>query len=142
VKFVTHPSSPTMFGTNRYRGPGCSTICGVPAKPNCWRLEEFPVHVIALWMGHDAKVSLKHYAQTTEDHFDRATRGAESGALAAQNRAQHSTVGNRTESQTWPENEDGEAFYASQCESLRNTAQVFSREGGIRTRDPPWIGSS
>jgi hypothetical protein len=23
-------------------------------------------------MGHDAKVSLKHYAQTTEEHFDRA----------------------------------------------------------------------
>jgi integrase len=43
-------------------------------------LEEFPVHVVALWMGHDAKVSLKHYAQTTEDHFDRATGGAKSGA--------------------------------------------------------------
>lgn len=28
-------------------------------------LESFPVHVVAQWMGHDAKVSLKHYAQTT-----------------------------------------------------------------------------
>jgi hypothetical protein len=34
-------------------------------------------------MGHDAKVSLKHYAQTTEDHFDRATGGAKCGALAS-----------------------------------------------------------
>src|SRR5262245_19271682 len=39
-------------------------------------LESFPVHVVALWMGHDAKVSLKHYAQTTEEHFDRAAGGA------------------------------------------------------------------
>lgn len=51
-------------------------------------LESFPVHVVALWMGHDAKVSLKHYAQTTEEHFDRAAGGAKSGAPEAQNPAQ------------------------------------------------------
>jgi hypothetical protein len=52
-------------------------------------LDEFPVHVVALWMGNDAKVSLKHYAQTTDEHFERASGGgAESGAPAAQNRAQ------------------------------------------------------
>lgn len=60
-------------------------------------LETFPVHVIAGWMGHDAKVSLKHYAQMTEDHFERANSGAESGALVAQNRAQQSPVANRGE---------------------------------------------
>jgi integrase len=43
-------------------------------------LEEYPIHVVASWMGHDVKVSLKHYAQTTEEHFDRASGGAESGA--------------------------------------------------------------
>lgn len=48
-------------------------------------LESFQVHVVAGWMGHDAKVSLKHYAQTTEDHFDRAIRDAECGAGVAQN---------------------------------------------------------
>src|SRR5262249_61829280 len=58
-------------------------------------LDSFPVHVVALWMGHDAKVSLKHYAQTTEDHFDRATGGAESGAQAAQKRAQQRDAGKR-----------------------------------------------
>jgi len=56
-------------------------------------LESFPVHVVAQWMGHDAKVSLKHYAQTTDDHFERAaTGGAESGAQVAQNQAQHAAV--------------------------------------------------
>ena len=45
-------------------------------------LESFPVHAVAMWMGHDAKVSLKHYAQTTEEHFQRAAGGAECGAVA------------------------------------------------------------
>lgn len=43
-------------------------------------LEKFPVHVVALWMAHDAKVSLKHYAQTTEEYFNWAVSGAKSGA--------------------------------------------------------------
>ncbi|MFO0795922.1 MAG: tyrosine-type recombinase/integrase [Gemmataceae bacterium] len=96
-------------------------------------LEEFPVHVVAQWMGHDAKVSLKHYAQTTEDHFDRATRGAESGAQAAQNPAQQATAGTRSVEKEWPKNAAGEAFSASPGESLRDTAQAFSRGTRIRT---------
>ncbi|WP_232056149.1 tyrosine-type recombinase/integrase [Tuwongella immobilis] len=35
-------------------------------------LEDFPVHVVAAWMGHAVQVSLKHYAQITDDHFLRA----------------------------------------------------------------------
>ena len=67
-------------------------------------LESFPVHVVALWMGHDAKVSLKHYAQTTEDHFDRASGGgAKSGAREAQKAAQQVNAGNGGESQPSPE---------------------------------------
>jgi len=31
-------------------------------------------------MGHDANVCLKHYAQTTDDHYARAVGGAKSGA--------------------------------------------------------------
>ncbi|QEL14116.1 tyrosine-type recombinase/integrase [Limnoglobus roseus] len=50
-------------------------------------LEEFPTHVVARWMGHDPNVSLKHYAQTTEQHFERAASGAKSGAPAARNPA-------------------------------------------------------
>ena len=95
-------------------------------------LEEFPVHVVAGWMGHDAKVSLKHYAQTTEDHFQRAAGGAQSGAVVAQKAAQQSAVGNRGESKSSPENEEGEALTASPCESLPLGAHVFSGEGGIQ----------
>ncbi|MGF1579973.1 MAG: hypothetical protein ACFCD0_11485 [Gemmataceae bacterium] len=43
-------------------------------------LEDSPVHVVAAWMGQDPKVSLKHYAQTTAEHFERATGGAKTGA--------------------------------------------------------------
>jgi len=60
-------------------------------------LEEFSVHVVALWMGHDAKVSLKHYAQMTEEHFDRAASGAESGSPEAQNAAQRIPAASRRE---------------------------------------------
>lgn len=63
-------------------------------------LETFPLHVVAQWMGHDAKVSLKHYAQTTEQHFARAAGGANSGSPVEQIPAQHGIVVNRSELQT------------------------------------------
>ncbi len=96
-------------------------------------LETFPVHVVAQWMGHDPKVSLKHYAQTTEDHFDRAAGGAKCGAPAAQDPAQQTTAGNRRERKDSSEAEDDEAVTASPCESLRYPQPAFSGGGGIRT---------
>jgi hypothetical protein len=96
-------------------------------------LEEFPVHVVAMWMGHDAKVSLKHYAQTTDEHFERATRAAGSDAPALQNAAQPAAVGNGGDSQTEDVNGNGMATCATPCESLRHTAHALSGEGGIRT---------
>jgi integrase len=98
-------------------------------------LEKFPVHVVAQWMGHDAKVCLKHYAQTTEDHFDRATSGAESGAREAQNPAQQPAAGNRRERKSSPESNDGEAVIASPCDSSQHAAQAFSGAEEIRTLD-------
>lgn len=76
-------------------------------------LEEFPIHVVAMWMGHDAKVSLKHYAQTTDEHFERAVSGAKSGALGAQNPAQQMMAGNSSDSQTEDVNKDGVAQVAT-----------------------------
>jgi integrase len=43
-------------------------------------MEEYPIQVVAKWMGHDPKVTLKHYAQTTDEHFERAAGGSESDA--------------------------------------------------------------
>lgn len=97
-------------------------------------LESFPVHVVAQWMGHDAKVSLKHYAQTTEDHFDRAAGGAESGARASQNPAQQVPAGKRDEPQEQSELTEREPVYASSREIPRRAARPKNGEGGIRTR--------
>ncbi len=47
--------------------------------------------------------------------------------------AQQMAASHRTESHGLPQNEDREAFNASPCDVLRNTAQAFIGEGGIRT---------
>lgn len=48
-------------------------------------LDTFPAHVVAAWLGHDAKVLLKHYAQVTDDHLAAAKSGSNSGSLAGEN---------------------------------------------------------
>ena len=35
--------------------------------------ERFPMHVVTAWLGNSPDVARKHYLQTTEEHFDRAT---------------------------------------------------------------------
>src|SRR5262245_29483687 len=97
-------------------------------------LESFPVHVVALWMGHDAKVSLKHYAQTTEEHFDRAAGGAESGAPEAQNPAQQIAAGSGGESHERGINPGPAGSSATPCETQPVAAKGSNGEGGIRTR--------
>lgn len=96
-------------------------------------LEAFPVHVVAQWMGHDPKVCLKHYAQTTDEHFDRAAGGAQSGAPGARNPAQQAAAGSRNNRKASAERERGNRITASPCDGLRNSANVSSGAGGIRT---------
>ena len=38
--------------------------------------EEFPTHVVCGWMGNSPKVARKHYLQTTDEHFRKATQKA------------------------------------------------------------------
>src|SRR5262249_2367538 len=95
-------------------------------------LESFPVHVVALWMGHDAKVSLKHYAQTTEDHFERAA-GAKNGASETQNQAQQQAVGIGGESQVWSLTPESDGVCAIPSETQPMVAKGCNGEGGIRT---------
>jgi integrase len=92
-------------------------------------LDEFPVHVVAKWMGHDAKVSIKHYAQTTEEHFDRASSDAKSGARVTQNRAQQDSAGSGPESQVVVENAENQGLNATSCDVLPSTAKVKIRRG-------------
>jgi integrase len=96
-------------------------------------LETFPVHVVAVWMGHDAKVSLKHYAQTTEEHFERAAGGAESGAPVAQNQAQQEDAASSGDSHDWSTNPEPEGSSAIRCDTQPLAAQGLSGGGWIRT---------
>jgi hypothetical protein len=70
-------------------------------------------------MGHEAKVSLKHHAQTTDEHFERATRASERDALAPQKAVQQAAVGNSNDSQTDRVSGNG---VARLCHPVRITA--------------------
>ncbi|QYK49815.1 MAG: site-specific integrase [Phycisphaeraceae bacterium] len=65
-------------------------------------VERFPAHAVAKWLGHSPMIAAQHYLQTRDAHFDLAAgltpSGAESGAPAAQNEAQHPPAPNRKDS--------------------------------------------
>jgi integrase len=71
--------------------------------------ERFPLRVVTDWLGNTPSVAHDHYLSTTEEHFRRAVLpagaegGAQSGAPAAQNPAQHGAAPTRTDSQDSPE---------------------------------------
>ena len=81
---------------------GLLKLAGVEPWPRLFRnlrsscgtelLEENPVHVVAAWLGHSVAIMLKHYAQVTNEHFERAIggkkSGAESGAVVVQKAVQ------------------------------------------------------
>lgn len=71
---------------------------------------QFPIHVVAHWLGNTPDIAMRHYLLVTERDFARAacndqeptnarTGGAESGAVLAQNEAQHTSAPICTESQ-------------------------------------------
>ena len=58
----------------------------------------YPIHVFTSWLGNTPRIAMKHYLQVTDDDFERASQsGAESGALVAQNAAQHPAAHQSTE---------------------------------------------
>ena len=42
--------------------------------------EEFPMHVVCDWIGNSEVIAAKHYLQTTDEHFERATQAAQKAA--------------------------------------------------------------
>ena len=99
--------------------------------------EGFPPQTVAKWMGHDVKISMKHYAQVTDEHFHRATGGAKSGALSggevAQNRAQQPPATDSSIGRPEQESLGLQGFPATGCETLPDSTELVSGEGGIRT---------
>jgi len=93
------------------------------ASCSCDWVERFPDHVVASWLGHSPRVAAEHYLQTRDEHFRLAAgvegpaqqSGAESGALVAQNAAQHTTANQRTEAPI-------ESQVSSSCKVVRSSA--------------------
>lgn len=107
--------------------------------------EEFPSHVVCEWLGNSEDIARKHYYQVTEDHFAKATRkpsvntakaenigSAESGALVAQNQAQHSQAEVSGESHESPQLPAPVSTSAIPSESEPDAATTRSGWGGIR----------
>jgi integrase len=100
-------------------------------------LEKAPLHVVAKWMGHSTKIAVKHYAQTTDEHFERfAVRGART-----RNRT-HSGAYSRTHGPRSPEVAEGEDSPQESTDSTLGDLPRLSAshinirengEGGIRT---------
>ncbi|MCI0631527.1 MAG: tyrosine-type recombinase/integrase [Phycisphaerales bacterium] len=95
-------------------------------------VERFPAHVVAGWLGHTPLVAARHYLQTRDAHFDLAIGGAESGALEAQNAAQHPSAPIRTDSR----DESKEPCFAgaSQSDASACEAPQSKRDGLGRIR--------
>ena len=69
----------------------------------------FPMHVVCGWIGNSPDVARRHYLQTLDTDFDRAVRGAISGAVVVQNAVQSRTATDgqqATNRQKTLENED------------------------------------
>lgn len=59
---------------------------------------EFPLAVVAKWLGNTQAVAMRHYVDVTDADFERAARGTETGAEgAAQKAAQSGGAGSRGE---------------------------------------------
>ncbi len=75
--------------------------------------EQFPIHVVAEWLGNSPKIALPHYTQVTEEHYRKA----------AQNPAHQSTelarVEQHAKSDDVKESEMVQQFAAS-CDTTQN----------------------
>jgi integrase len=102
-------------------------------------IEQFPPQAVAKWLGHDVAVCLKHYAQVTDEHFQRAIGmmsqkdSAESSAPTAQIPAQSGSVIQGNDGNQNYEVLGKAVFSTDDCHDLPNNAQLYSGRAGIRT---------
>lgn len=93
---------------------------------------------MAAWLGHSTVVMLKHYAQVTRDHFERAVggekSGAESGAVVVQKAVQQGFAQKSKEmaiSEKLTLKPSPVSSFAIPCESQVLTAKGLSGPEGI-----------
>lgn len=85
---------------------------------------QFPLAVVAKWLGNTQAVAMRHYVDVTDADFERAVLGdAPAIQKAAQNAAQHPRAGERSELQpTKPAHEKTPVLQgsATSCETMQN----------------------
>ena len=85
-------------------------------------------------MGHSVAIMLKHYAQVTNDHFERAIGGKKSGADVAQKEAQQ-VIAKESKEMTISKELATKpltvSLFAIPCESQVLTAKGLSGAEGI-----------
>jgi integrase len=85
---------------------------------------QFPLAVVAKWLGNTAAIAMRHYVDVTDADFERATEGVETnGAKAAQKAASHAHAMERSEPQSAdavPAKAPDLRGSALPCESLQN----------------------
>lgn len=94
--------------------------------------DQFPSHVCAKWLGHSEKIADEFYRSVTDEHFQRATRGTESGTVAAQNQAQQVLAGKSSErgkTQVGQSKTKESRVPAAPCSLPQNTG-IFEEMGG------------
>ena len=97
--------------------------------------KEYPIHVVTSWLGNTVSIAVKHYLQVTDDDFARASgSGAECGARAAQNTAQHTRASNCMESPESKKTPINTAFEQHQAPACATVQNVKSEEEGF---EPP-----
>ncbi|MEQ9460431.1 MAG: tyrosine-type recombinase/integrase [Phycisphaeraceae bacterium] len=78
---------PSYIGSNKNPGTHLARIidkAGVTPWPKLWHnlrstrqtelMQDHPAHVVAHWLGNTVAVAVKHYAQITDEHYDKAAQ--------------------------------------------------------------------
>ncbi len=74
--------------------------------------DQFPSHVVCMWIGNSQPVAKKHYLQVTDDHFEKALRNAQQqGAVWGRNDSQADLTAHKKPLQL--------QGFAGECDSAR-----------------------
>lgn len=96
-------------------------------------MEKFPVHVVSKWLGHDPAIALKHYSQTTDEHFAEALgkSGAKNGARVAQKAAQQIAESSCNQMSALGANAGWITTSADCCDSIQDSADLKTERKGF-----------
>ena len=102
-------------------------------------MEEYPIHVVAKWLGNTPKIALKHYLAPTDADFQKAagTRGegaAKSGARDAEMALQKAVQQPAASSREVPQETTQVPAAAGTCAESRDVSREYARKASGEDR--------